>query len=125
MTPRHGPLAVPFRWASWIIFAAIVVVTLGPRSVRPVTPFSANFDRFAAYLVLGACFALAYARRPYLSAVAVIAAAGGLEVAQNFVPGRDGRLQDFLFKAAGVVLGLIAARFIQPLLDRHFPPRRR
>ena len=74
MRPRPlTPLAAIFRWVAWIIFAAIVVMTLGPVSARPTTPFSANFDRLAAYLVLGGCFALAYPRRLYLLALALVA----------------------------------------------------
>jgi hypothetical protein len=34
-----------------------VVMTLGPLTVRPHTPLSANFDRLAAYAVLGFVFA--------------------------------------------------------------------
>ena len=125
MNRRRAPLVVPLRWTSWLIFAAIIVMTLGPLSVRPTTPFSANFDRFAAYLVLGMCFALAYPRRIYLLAMILIVAAGGLELAQDFVPGRDGQLEDFLFKAAGVVVGLVVTRFTQPALDRQFSRLRR
>ena len=117
---RRGTLLVGLRLASWVIFAAIVVMTLGPVSVRPHTPASANADRFVAYLVLGICFVLAYPGRIYLVSIALIAAAGGLEWAQNFVPGRDGRLEDFLFKAAGVMVGLGAARLLQLVLARQF-----
>lgn len=75
---RRRTLLAGLRLASWVIFAAIVVMTLGPVSVRPHTPVSANADRFVAYLVLGLCFVLAYPRRVYLVSVALIAAAGGL-----------------------------------------------
>jgi hypothetical protein len=51
-------------------------MTLGPLSVRPQTPLSANADRFVGYLVLGLCFALAYPRRVYLVGITLIAAAG-------------------------------------------------
>ena len=100
-------------------------MTLGPLSARPHTPLSANVERFAAYLILGLCFALAHPRHVYLSGVALILAAGGLEWAQNFVPGRDGRLQDFLFKAAGVIVGVIAANFVQSALIRRSSRLRR
>ncbi len=103
---------------SWIIFAAIVAMTLGPLSLRPTTPLSPNFDRFAAFLVLGFCFALGYPRRIYLLGPTLVAAAGGLEWAQTFVPGRDGRLEDFLFKAAGAIAGLVIAHLMQPAVDR-------
>lgn len=100
------------RVASWVAFALIVVMTLGPISARPRLTIPANGERFGAYLLLGLCFAFAYPRRIFLLGVALIIAAGGLEWAQNFVPERDGRLEDFLFKAIGVVGGLIAARLV-------------
>jgi VanZ family protein len=109
---------------SWIIFAAIVAMTLGPLNVRPTTPFSPNFDRLAGFLVLGLFFALAYPRRIYLLAFALVATAGGLEWAQSFVPGRDGRVEDFLFKAAGAIVGLVIAHLMQPTVDRHLSRRR-
>jgi VanZ family protein len=86
--------------SAWFILWAIVVMTLGPLSVRPHTPVSADFDRVVAYAVLSLAFAFAYPRRVYLVAVALVVAAGGLECAQSLVPGRDGRLEDFRFKLA-------------------------
>jgi len=124
VSPRRT-LLVGLRLAAWIIFAAIVVMTLGPLSVRPHTPVSANADRFVAYVVLGLCFALAYPGRVYLVGVSLIVAAGALEWAQNFVPVRDGQLEDFLFKTAGVIVGLAAARFVQLALGKQRSALRR
>jgi len=120
---RRTISVVGLRATSWVIFIAIVVMTLGPVSVRPHTAASANLDRLIAYVVLGLCFALAYPRRVYLVSVVLVVAAGGLEFAQNLVPGRDGRLDDFLFKAAGVIIGLVVARFLQLAFGKHFPRR--
>lgn len=106
------------RGVSWSLFAAIVVMTLGPVSVRLTTPFSPNFERFAAFVVLGMCFALAYPRRLFLLGLALVVGAGGLEWAQTFVPGRDGRLEDFLFKAGGAIVGLVIAHLTQPFVER-------
>jgi hypothetical protein len=46
-----------FRLASWVLFVAIVAMTLGPVSLRPHTPFPPDLDRIAAYGVLGIFFA--------------------------------------------------------------------
>jgi hypothetical protein len=119
VTRRHSSLVISCRWVSWILFAAIAVMTLGPLSVRPTTPLSPDFERFAAFMLLGAAFALAYPHRFYLLGIALVVAAGGLEWAQTFVPGRDGRLEDFLFKAAGVIIGLVIAHRMRPIVDRH------
>jgi len=102
-----------FRLVTWVLFAAIVAMTLGPVSLRPHTHFSPDLDRFAAYVVLGMFFAQSYhpQRRLWLLGAFLIAAAGVLEMAQLFVPDRDPHLSDFLFKAGGATIGLIAVRF--------------
>jgi VanZ family protein len=101
-----------FRLVTWGLFAAIVVMTLGPVSLRPHTHFSSDLDRFAAYAVLGIFFAQSYPQRQFwLLGAFLVAAAGALETAQLFVPGRDAHLSEFLFKAGGAIIGLIAVRF--------------
>jgi VanZ family protein len=99
------------RLVSWALFAAIAVMTLGPVGLRPQTHFSPNFDRLAAYLFLGMSFALSYPqRRVWLLGAILVGVAAALEIGQSFVPGRDPRLIDFLFKACGAVIGLVALR---------------
>jgi VanZ family protein len=110
------------RLVSWVLLTAITVMTLGPISMRPQTHFSPDFERFAAYLAVGTCFALSYQRRRlWLLGLFLVAMAGVLEIGQSFVPGRDPRLIDFLFKACGAVIGLMALRiayFMVPLWKR-------
>jgi hypothetical protein len=98
-----------FRLVTWVLFVAIVAMTLGPVSLRPHIYFSPYLDRFAAYAVFGIFFAQSYPQRRFwlLGAFLVIIAAGALETAQLFVPGRDAHLSDFLFKAFGATIGLI------------------
>src|SRR6266699_122301 len=101
-----------FRLVTWVLFVAIITMTLGPISLRPHTHFSPGLDRFAAYAVLGIFFAQSYPqRRFWLLETFLVAAAGALETAQLFVPDRDAHLSDFLFKAGGATIGLIAVRF--------------
>lgn len=52
--------------AAWILFAAIFVFTDGPLSLRPMTGFSPNIERFIALAVSGFAFAVACPRRPVL-----------------------------------------------------------
>jgi hypothetical protein len=105
------------RLTTWIVFVAIAVMTLGPVSLRPHTLFPPDFDRFAAYAVLGVLFALSYPRRPpWLMGAFLVAAAGAFEIGQLFVPHRDAHVNDFLFKAAGALIGLIVGRFAQPFV---------
>ena len=98
---------------SWAFLAAIAVMTLGPIGLRPQTHFSPDFERLAAYVVLGMSFALSYPqRRLWLLGLFLVATAAVLELGQSFVPGRDPRLIDFLFKACGAVIGLVALRIV-------------
>jgi VanZ family protein len=108
-----------FRLVSLALFAVIALMTLGPVGGRPHTHLSPDFDRFAAYALLGSFYALAYPRwRLWILAVCLVAAAGALEWAQLYVPGRDAGLSDFVFKAVGAIIGLLAGR----LLPRLFRP---
>jgi len=98
-----------FRLVTWVLFVAIVAMTLGAVSLRPHIYFSPDLDRFAAYAVLGIFFEQSYPqRRFWLLGAFLVIAAGALETAQLFVPGRDAHLSDFLFKAFGATIGLIA-----------------
>jgi VanZ family protein len=102
-----------FQLVSWLLLAVVVVMTLGPVSMRPHTHFSPDFDRFAAYALLGGFYRLAYPRcRFWILAAFLVAAAGTLEAAQLFVPGRDAHVSDFVFKADGAMIGLIAVRLL-------------
>jgi VanZ family protein len=109
---------------SWALLVAIAVMTLGPIGLRPQTHFSPDFERFAAYVVLGAFFALSYPqRRLWLLGLFLVAMAAVFEIGQVFVPMRDPRLIDFLFKACGAVIGLVALRIAYlavPLRQRPF-----
>ena len=107
------------RLVSSSLLIAIGVMTLGPINMRPKTHFSPDFERFAAYALLGGFVALAYPRsRVWLLAALLLGAAGMLEWAQHFVPGRDPRLSDFVFKGGGAIVGLIAARVFPWLFVR-------
>jgi VanZ family protein len=116
--------ALGLRLVSWALLVAIAVMTLGPVGMRPQTHFSPDFERFAAYVALGMSFALSYPqRRLWLLGAFLVAVAAGLETGQAFVPGRDPHLNDFLFKAGGAVIGLVALRVAYlavPLGKRRF-----
>ncbi len=117
--PCHWLLTLSLQLAAWIALLAIVIMTLGPLTARPQTPLPADFDRVAAYALLGLSFGLVYPRRIYFLAAALIVTAGGLEWAQSLVPGRDGSFEDFLFKACGTIIGISIARAIQLIFDKY------
>ncbi|MCK1518857.1 VanZ family protein [Bradyrhizobium sp. 17] len=95
--------------AGWLVLGAIAFVTLGPVHDRPqVAP--PHLEHFAAFLVLGLVFSLAYPNR---SIHAVTIAVGGailLEGLQLLTPDRHGRLVDTMTKVAGAASGIMLAR---------------
>jgi hypothetical protein len=71
-----------FRLLTWALFAAIVVMILGPIRLCPHTHLSPDLDRFTAYAVLGMFFARSYPqRRLWLLGALLVTAAGALETA--------------------------------------------
>ncbi len=110
MTPK-----VFFRWVAWLLVLAIAAFTLAPIELRPVTGAPVNLERFAAFAVIGAAFCLGYPKHRLPVLALLLGLAGFLELAQNHVLGRHGRLPDGLVKASGALLGVAFAM----LVERH------
>jgi len=110
MTPK-----VFFRWVAWLPVLAIAAFTLAPIEFRPMTGSPAGLERFAAFAVIGTAFCLGYPKHRVPILVLLLGLVGFLEVAQNHVPGRHGRLPDGLVKASGALLGVAFAM----LIERH------
>lgn len=108
-----------FRWGAWLLFCAVAVFTLSPIGFRPVTVVPAGVERFVAFAAIGAAFCLAYPKHRIHILVLLIGVVGGLEVLQNFVPGRHGHLPDGLVKASGALLGVAFAATISG--DKRIP----
>ncbi len=84
----------------------IAFVTLSPIGLRPEWGSDVFLQRFAAYVVLGAMFGLAYPDRTWTVLFLVVGAAGGLEFLQLLTPDRHGHLPDMLSKALGGASGV-------------------
>ena len=97
------------RIAAWVLIVALVVMTLGPPTVRPVTGFNRSLEHVAAFALLGLAFGLAYPDRRLLLAVIGVAVAALMETLQQMVPGRHAYFNDFVINAAGACAGLVAA----------------
>ncbi|MBM9402438.1 hypothetical protein JUN65_12685 [Gluconacetobacter azotocaptans] len=82
----------------------IVFVTLGPLRDRPQTGHPQG-ERFAAYFILGAVFAVAYPRHRGWIAAGVVVGSIALELGQLAIPGRDAGLPDAAVKALGGMMG--------------------
>jgi len=101
---RH--IQVFFRLVAWLLVIAILILSLGPPSTRPVTGAGHNLEHLLIFVATGAAFGLGYPRRFLLLPVALLAFTGAIEVAQMMVPGRHARLSDFLTDAAASCVGI-------------------
>ena len=91
---------------AWLLILAIVMLSLGPPSTRPVTGAGHNFEHLLIFVATGAAFGLGYPRRFLLLPLALLAFTAAIEVAQMLVPGRHARLSDFLTDAAASCVGI-------------------
>jgi VanZ family protein len=98
------------------MLAFIFYATLTPIEARPTISTSATYEHFAAFLVLGILFALAYPRRPILVGLVVFGTAFLLEASQLLTPDRHARFADFLEKAAGGALGIVGVWIVAQFL---------
>jgi VanZ family protein len=107
MTPK-----VFFRWVAWLLVLAIAAFTLAPIALRPGTGAPVSLERFAAFAAIGAAFCLGYPKHRLSILMLLVGIIGLLEIAQNIIPGRHGRLPDGLMKASGALLGAAFATFV-------------
>ncbi len=95
-----------------MLLFAIVLFTLSPTEMRPDTDGPPSLERLAAFAAVGAAFYLGYPKRHLGILILLFGIIGLLEVAQNYVPSRHGRLSDGLVKAFGALRGAAFAAFI-------------
>ena len=91
------------------MLALLVIVTVSPIGVRPISGEPVWLERAGAYAVFALVFCVGYPRKRLLVLLFAVAAAGALEAAQTLQPSRHGRLPDFYVKAAGCGLGWLTA----------------
>jgi hypothetical protein len=99
----------------WLALAFIIYATLSPIDARPVL-VGPQFERFAAFALLGLAFGFAYPRRLLLVVAIVVGSAVTLEALQLLTPDRHGRILDALVKAAGGLCGIGACQLGQLFL---------
>jgi VanZ family protein len=95
-----------FQVAGWLLILAIIVLSLGPPSSRPVTGAGHDFEHLLIFLATGLAFGLGYLRWFWSLSLALLTFAAAIEIAQMLVPGRHARLSDFLVDAAASSLGV-------------------
>ncbi len=109
------------RLASIFLLALIVFATLSPIGLRPHLG-DANLERALAYLLLGMALALSFPRHAIRTAFFLVGIAIVLEMLQLIDPGRHGRIEDMIVKAAAGVVGIAVIALAGRLLDR-FPSK--
>jgi len=121
--PSFSTMRIGVRTVAWMCVICIVVLSLVPGDMRPVTALAAHvetatgylhlagrLEHFAAYSGTAILFALGYTAAPsrFATFVFLLCLAALLESAQLWVPGRTGRLADFGASALGVCIGIWA-----------------
>jgi VanZ family protein len=95
-----------FQAAAWLLAGAIVVLSLSPASVRPVTGAAHALEHFLIFLATGMAFGFGYSHRAGLLMIVLPTFAGAIEIAQDWIPGRHATVSDFLVDAASSCLGV-------------------
>jgi VanZ family protein len=107
------------RIAAWLAIAALAVVSLLPASLLVRTELGGGMEHMLAYLGTALLTALAYDERGSVRPLALLLAyAAVLEYLQRFSPGRHSQLNDFLFSAAGVMIGIAGFTLLKALQRR-------
>ncbi|WP_114945878.1 VanZ family protein [Microvirga calopogonii] len=107
MTPKMF-----FRWVAWLLVLAITIFTVAPIEFRPVSGAPVSLERFGAFVVIGTMFCLGYPGHRLRIIVMLIGIITLLEVTQNYVPNRHGRLPDGMVKVSGALIGAAFASLL-------------
>ena len=106
------------RPAAWLLASAVIVLSVVPPYLRPVTDTPHGFEHFAAFFITGLAFGFGYERRPAVVAIALVVFSGAIEILQIFVPQRHARLSDFLIDTLAVCAGVVLTSCTARVLGR-------
>jgi VanZ family protein len=95
-----------FQIAGWFLLAAIVVLSVVPPEVRPVTPAPHDIEHLAIFLATGLAFGLGYQTRHLVQAIGLVMFSGAIELLQLGIPGRHARFTDFIVDALSICIGV-------------------
>lgn len=110
------------RAAAWLVFVAVVFVTLGSPQYRPTTELAHDVEHALAFAVLGLLFGLGYAGNRLTIVLGAVPVIGLLEILQLWMPGRHARAEDFVvnlvtfwaaFTAACIALAVVGFRRVK------------
>jgi VanZ family protein len=108
------------RLAAGACVVAVAVLSLLPAENMARTGFGGHIEHLSAYLGTTTVAAMAFSERGDLAIfLALSSYAAVLEVLQRYSPGRISSIEDFMFSAGGVVLGIAAAAFLRKTAARN------
>jgi VanZ family protein len=102
------------RTVAWLMLSAIVVLTMVPPGLRPITFLPHKIEHAGIFLVAGISFGIAYLGRECVLSIGAFVFCAAIELAQLYVPGRHARLSDFIVDAVAAVMGV----FVGPIVLR-------
>lgn len=85
---------------------AIVILSLVPPDLRPVTGAGQFLEHFTIFMVTGLAFGLGYGPKYISLSLALVVFSGVVEIAQLLAPGRHARLSDFIIDAVAITAGV-------------------
>jgi VanZ family protein len=104
------------------MLAAIILLSVVPPGLRPVTRIPHIVEHAGIFFFDGLVFGIAYFAYLRWSTVFAVVVCAGVELLQLMAPGRHARLSDFIVDAGAACLGLLAGQYLvrirQPVLSR-------
>jgi uncharacterized membrane protein len=97
---------IAWRFVSWVILAAVIVMTIWPFNLAPEGPISTGISRVLCYAALSLSFALAYPRRFLFATSVPIVCMIAHELLPMIVAGEHLDWGDTLRKALGIGIGV-------------------
>jgi hypothetical protein len=107
------------RVVAWLALVAIIVLSLVPPGVRPITFFPHNVEHASIFLFDGLAFGVAYLGYQWLLGVSAVVFCASIELAQRLIPGRHARLSDFVVDATAVCIGIFAGSMLVRMRRRY------
>jgi VanZ family protein len=98
------------RAFAWIIITAILILSVVPPSLRPITGVPHKVEHFAIFALCGLAFGLGYRMAGLFEGMMLVMFAGAVELLQLIVPGRHARLSDFAVDAFASCVGVMIGR---------------
>jgi VanZ family protein len=105
------------RVCSWLLGFAIILLSVVPADLRPITA-AHGVEHSVIFFLLGFALGLGYPGRYRLSAIVILIFTAAIELLQLIAPGRHARVSDFVVDAIGAVIGLCLTGILQVALGR-------